>query len=157
MKGRVARTNTIAVAMKSVAYLDNDEFDSRMKIVGEAFEAVKSGSGSDDAWGDLGVAYNILVILANERGVLSGQPIEFCRVVAETMKEAYAEFCADRDCRPTEGQIEVIQAMVDLYRSALESVPCRLINKAEMGVNARIQSNTGVLDFTQSASPKKVS
>jgi len=142
---RLARTDTLAVAVKAVAYLPEHEAQIRMSSVSESVAAILEGEGNDTDWGNAASAYNVILVLANQRGVLAGQVTEFCAIVGKTIASVYAR---PQDQRlPTAQEAEVFEALVNLFADVLESVPKRLINDAELKAYKRMRSQSGVLDL----------
>lgn len=144
-KERTPRTDTLTVAMKGVSYLPEDEAKIRLDAVNKALELVLEGTANDTDWCNISAAYNVILVLANQRGVLAGQPTEFCAVVAETINAVYSNSEGGRV--PTPEEAEVFKALLNLFANVLESVPQRIINKAELTAYDRLRSKSGVLDL----------
>lgn len=140
---RLARTDTLSLAVKAVAYLPEHEVQIRLSSVSDAVASILEGKGTDSDWCNAASAYNVILVLAHQRGVLVGQATEFCSIVGQTIETVYSR---PEDQRlPTEEEAEVFEALVNLFADMLESVPQRVINAAELKAYQRMRSQSGVL------------
>lgn len=142
---RLARTDTLAIAVKAVAYLPEHEAQIRLSSVSDSVAMILQGKGTDTDWGNAASAYNVIMVLANQRGVLAGQATEFCAIVGRTIHSVYSR--AEDQRLLTSDEAEVFEALVNLFADVLESVPKRLINDAELKAYKRMRSQSGVLDL----------
>lgn len=142
---RLARTDNLSIAIKAVAYLPEHEAQIRLSSVSDSVALILEGKGTDTEWGNAASAYNVILVLAHQRGVLAGQATEFCAIVGHTIETVYSR---PQDQRlPTSQEAEVFEALVNLFADVLESVAQRVINEAELKAYKRMRSQSGVIDL----------
>jgi len=118
---RLARADTLSIAAKAVAYLSEHEAQIRLSSVSDSVAMILDGRGSDTDWGNAASAYNVILVLAIQRGVLAGQATEFCAIVGQTIASVYSRGHDQRSL--TAGEAEVFQALVNRKRS-IDYAPC---------------------------------